>query len=455
MRNDRKMGGGPQVIVRLGKLPDCWPHSTVFLANLDCIFFGDPLKTAEISNNVKGFRAYGARLLPILGLLFRGDRNLLILQEIPPADLAAFFRDRLKLRLPEIAMIRLPHGCGIGSLEIDAATMRRLAENAAEVIDGYVTDSYLETLAGRIGKRSVNTQRSCRLANDKIELNRFLVQHGLPVFDGGETGSENELAAVLDELASHGYRKAAVRAAIGASGFGMQQIDLHAARRLSPSLAAEENLLVQGWIEEGQLGCQLLASPSVQFFCGEDGRVVLYDFTDQLLSNKSVHEGNMSPPISLAAEKEAREEILRQASMVAAWVAGLDYRGPGSIDFLIWRQAGMLRVLVCEVNARVTGATYPSLLALHCNPGGAWLMRNMVFGPCLDVAAFLSFLEERGLLFLPGAGRGIIPLNIICAENGQIVKCQLLFLDSRPESCLTMMEDFPGILPASCRFERD
>ncbi len=235
----------------------------------------------------------------------------------------------------------------------------------------------------------------------------------------------------------------------------MQLIDLDAVQRLSPSLAAEERHLVQGWIEEGHLGCRQLASPSVQFFCGENGHVVLYDFTDQLLSNNSVHEGNMSPPISLAAEREAKEEILRQAAEVAAWIAGLGYRGPASVDFLVWRQEGKLRVHVCEVNARVTGATYPSLLALHCNPGGAWLMRNMIFGPCLDVAGFLSLLEEKGLLFLPGAGRGIIPINTICAENGQIVKCQLLFLDNSPAGCLAMLEDFPRMLPASCRFERD
>ena len=444
-----------RVTIRLGELPACWQQSTVFLANLNCIFFGEPLKTEEITSNVMGFHSYGARLLPVLGLLFRGDRNLLLLQEMPQPDLAAFFRDRLQLRLPEIAILRPPHGCGIGTHEIDNETLQRLRHHAAEVIDGYVTDRYLENLASRIGKRNINSERGCRLANDKIGLNRFLLRSGLPVFDGGEAASALELNAVLDRLAGLGYRKAVVRAAIGASGFGMQLIDLEAERALSPSLAGEENLLVQGWIEEGRLGCSQLASPSVQFFCDETGRAVLYDFTDQLLSNNSIHEGNMSPPLSLAGEKEAKEEILRQAALVAGWVAELGYRGPGSVDFLVWRQQQKLRVHVCEVNARVTGATYPSLLALHCNPGGAWLMRNMVFGPCMDVAGFLAFLEGKGLLFRPGAGRGIIPVNVICGDNNQIVKCQLLFLGSSPQGCLATMEDFPKILPAYCRFERD
>lgn len=445
----------PQVVVQLGKLPACWQYSTVFFANLACIFFGNPLKTKELSDNVMGFHSYGARLLPVLGLLFHGDRNMLLLPEMPQPDLTAFFRDQLKLGLPEIVIISPPHSCGDQALTVDLATMQRLADSEAEVVDGYVTDSALEIFASRIGKRSINTMQSCLLANDKIGLHRFLLRRGLPVFDGGESESATELTAILDDLAARGYRKAAIRAAIGASGFGMQLIDLQSRRQLAPSLAAEERLLVQGWIEEGRHGCRQIASPSVQFFCGGNGHVVLYDFTDQLLSNNSVHEGNMSPPISLASSEEAKDEILRQAAEVAAWISELNYRGPASVDFLVWRQDGQLRVHVCEVNARVTGATYPSLLALHSNPGGAWLMRNMVFGPCMDVAGFLSFLKERRLLFVPGSGRGIIPINTICADNGQILKCQLLFLDEQPSGCLAMLEDFPALLPASCRFERD
>lgn len=455
MPTDHHRGEGPNVIVQLGKLPPCWQCSTIFFANLACIFFGEPLKTKEISENVIGFHSYGGRLLPILGLLFRGGRNILLLPEMPQPELTAFFRDQLHLTIPEIVIITPPHSCGDQELTVGASTLRRLAASAAEVIDGYVTDTALEKLAGQIGKRSINTMQSCLLANDKIRLHRFLQQRGMPVFDGGETASEAEFAAALADLAGRGYRKAAVRAAIGASGFGMQLIELNSKLQLSPSLAAEQRHLVQGWIEEGRQGCNQLASPSVQFFCGEGGDVALYDFTDQLLSNNSIHEGNLSPPMSLAAEKETKEEILRQAAEVAGWIAELGYRGPASVDFLVWRQEGKLRVHVCEVNARVTGATYPSLLALHCNPGGAWLMRNMVFGPCMEVGGFLTFLKSERLLFLPGAGRGIIPLNTICAADGRIVKCQLLFLASRPEGCLAMLEDFPRLLPATCRFERD
>jgi len=456
MGNDSQKSSSPKVKVQLGRLPECWPFSAIFLANLDCIFFGDPLKTEEIARNVMGFHGYGARMLPILGLLFRGGRNLLVLQEEPNQDLAAFFRDRLGLSLPELAYARMPDGCGLGRLDIEEPALERMRGADREVLDGYVTDTHLERLAAEINKRNLNTQESCRLANDKIALNRFLSERGLPVFDGGESGSDKELRRILSDLTALGYRKAAVRAAIGASGFGMQLISLkEAPEPLSDVLKAEDRLLVQGWVEEGRLGCSGVASPSVQFFCGQDNRVALYDFTDQLLSNDSIHEGNLSPPISIAGEEPLKSMILGQAMEVAAWVAGLGYLGPGSVDFLIWRKQGSPQVLVCEVNARVTGATYPSLLALYCNPGGAWLMRNMVFGPCMTVREFLHFLEGKKLLFSLQRRRGIIPVNVISAANGQIFKCQLLFLASSSPECLAMMEEFPGLLPSYCRFERD
>jgi len=456
MSGENESKRSAQVVVQLGRLPDCWPDSAVFFANLDCIFFGDPLKTEELVANVMGFSGYGARMLPVLGLLFRGSENALLLGEEPDADLSVFFRDVLGLRLPEVLVHHLPPTCGLRTLGLDAVILHRLRASRAPFLDGYVTDPYLEELAAELGKRTVNSHRQCVLANDKIGLNRYLAAASLPLFDGGEA-TAGELRTELERLALLGYRRAAVRAALGASGFGMQVIDLEtgASRGLSASLHGEERLLVQGWVEEGRLGCSELASPSVQFFCGAEERVSLYDFTDQLLSNNSVHEGNMAPPLSMALEETVRTEIVRQATLVSAWIASLGYRGPGSIDFLVWRQEGGTRVQVCEVNARVTGATYPSLLALRCNPGGAWLMRNMVFGPCMNVRQFLGFLAERELLFEARSQHGIIPVNVIRAADGQIVKCQLLFLAETTQRCLRLMEEFPAILPSSCRFERD
>ncbi len=127
MPTGHKKADSPNVIVQPGKLPACWQCSAIFFANLACIFFGEPLKTKEISESVMGFHSYGARLLPILGLLFHGSRNILLLPEEPQPELAAFFRDQLQLVLPEIVAIHPPHSCGNQALTVAPATLRRLA----------------------------------------------------------------------------------------------------------------------------------------------------------------------------------------------------------------------------------------------------------------------------------------------------------------------------------------
>ena len=74
---------------------------------------------------------------------------------------------------------------------------------------------------------------------------------------------------------------------------------------------------------------------------------------------------------------------------------------------------GRTEVVVCEVNARVTGATYPSLLARHFLPQRAWLMRNFAFAPRLTCAEALAALDDAGLLFTPGRDEGLLPINFI------------------------------------------
>jgi len=221
-----------------------------------------------------------------------------------------------------------------------------------------------------------------------------------------------------------------------------------------------ESVLVQGWVEEGLHGVETISSPSVQFFCGDDNRISLYDLTDQLLSRNSVHEGNISPPLSIPAKSPIRDEIIRQAGEVASWIASLGYKGTGSIDFLVFAQDGRMRVYVCEVNARVTGATYPSLLARHFKPNSAWLMRNMLFKPTMDARSFLKHLDAQGILFKPNREDGVIPVNIIVTESGvtdsgKVEKAQLLFLAETAERCIEMLNEFPSRAPMECCFDRD
>ncbi|MFC1523642.1 hypothetical protein ACFL6N_02505 [Thermodesulfobacteriota bacterium] len=443
------------VTVGFGKSPRLWDKSVIFFANIDCIFFGDSEKTRAIIDNVAGFHGYGNRLIPVLGLLFRGNDNVLMVQEAPNKALLVFYSQVLGLKLPEIKVVEMPPECVPGRIGYHPGLKEYILDHPADTMDGFVTDPDMEVVAANLGKELINSHQACKDANDKLLLNRFLKSAGLPRFDGGEAEFGKELHQRLDQLRAMGYQQAVVRASLGASGFGMHIIRLDETGAPFPHhLFPEGRVLVQGWIEEGVRGISRVSSPSVQFFCGDNG-VQVFDLTDQLLSGRGVHEGNVSPPLSFSPDGMLQEELLRQTRLVTRWVADTGYRGTGSIDFLISTRADQTRIHVCEVNARVTGATYPSLLALHFNPQGAWLMRNILFEPCMSGEEMFSYFERKAILFKPGEEQGIIPLNIITDQNGMIEKSQLLFLSSTSEQAWDLMTDFPSLLPVECVYDRD
>jgi len=447
------------VHTRLGELPALWPDSVVFFADLYAIFFGEPEKTRQLKDSVRGFFGYGGRLIPMLNLLYRGGNNRLLLQETPDADAIAYFRNTLGLSLPETMVLdHRDHPTLHEGLMCRPDLWAALRDHPADRVDGYVTDSHLEGIAKRLGIPVLNGHQASRDANDKRLLNDFLHTAGLPQFDGGEVSPGPDLVRALTDLARGGYRRAVIRSALGASGFGVATVALDPSGTEPPHLprhlGTEERLLVQGWIEPGVCGITEVASPSVQFFIGPDA-VTVFDLTGQLLKDASIHEGNVSPPTDLGADPAIHAEVLAQTGEVTRWVAATGYMGTGSIDFLVYRQHGTLRVCVCEVNARVTGATYPSLLARRFRPGGAWLMRNFGFEPRFSTSKILHALNRAKRLYRPGAAGGVLPINFIHDRDHRVVKSQLLFLADTPDACHDEMLRCLDPLPVRGTYERD
>jgi hypothetical protein len=449
--------GGPPVHVAIGQAPDLWPGSAIFFADLYAIFYGEPEKTRQLEENVSGFFGYGGRLIPMLGLLFKGPDNLLVLQEPVEPDLPRYFSEHLGLAVPPVEVVdHRNYDTFYAGLAANPGLVERLERHPAPMLDGYVTDPPLEEIAARLKKRLINTYAQSRDANDKLLLHRFMERRGLPMFDGGEVAVGADLDACLRSLHGIGYRRAVVRSSLGASGFGVQTVELGPGASgdgLPAFLLADGRLLVQGWIEPGVRGVTRVTSPSLQFFCGDRGHAV-FDLTGQLLRDASIHEGNVAPP-DLGPMGGAVERIIEQGTEVVRWVAGTGYRGTGSIDFLVYDRDGAVEVVVCEVNARVTGATYPSLLARHFRPGGAWLMRNFGFAPRRTGTGMLAGLEDAGLLYLKDKDEGVLPINFIRDEDGLVAKAQLLFLAGSAERCMDMIVGCMGTLPTRRRYERD
>ena len=125
------------------------------------------------------------------------------------------------------------------------------------------------------------------------------------------------------------------------------------------------------------------------------------------------------------------------------------------LTFLVVEHCGSVEVRVCEINARITGATYPSVIARHFLPHDAWLMRNVRFAMPLKDTNLLKVLDQAGYLFHPDMQEGVLPINFNLNEDGSVQKGQFLFLAKNLDDCLFMLKQIESILPLSWHYDRD
>jgi len=395
------------------RLPGFWGENAVFVANLLGLFFGNEAETHMLAEEVGEVDSYGGRLLPVIDLLFAGpEKNLLVLEREPDPTLSRYFTETAGLTLPDVEVLSHQHYLELdrqlGATDLRAsAFLETLKEHPAARLDGYVTEWL---------------------------LHKYLEGVGLPTPMTEIAESPAEIADCLERLRGAGYSSAVVKAPMGASGIGLLKVEDLSVRAGIDVVVPEHFFtdgpcLVQGWIKKGEFGVSRVHSPSAQLFLNEDG-VVIYDLTEQILSHESVHEGNESPPPYLADHDEWRDELLRQAGEAGKWLHGRGYRGTASADFLlVENEDGGATVYVCELNARVTGATYPSVLARHFMPDGVWLLRNLRFTKPVPGAELMELLRSAHDLFVPGQSEaGVMPLNFNTGDDGLVHKGQFLCL---------------------------
>ncbi|MFT5125113.1 MAG: hypothetical protein ACI9TH_004695 [Kiritimatiellia bacterium] len=423
----------------IGQLPPSWNRSVIFFANLKSLFFGNQAERDFLLSEVRGVSTYGGRLIPLLNLLYHSEHNLLVLEEAPDPVLLQYFTQDLKLSIPEVRI--LPFDPYRQMQETDPC-FQDLADHAADWVEGFVTDSYLGELTRRLGKQGTTSSEGSYQGNNKLLLHQHLEQQGLPTFDTFLAHSASEAVHALAGLRDQGYAGAVVKSPIGASGIGLFKLaaDPAAAGTIPDYLFHEDACMVQGWLGDDLPGVSDIRSPSVQLFVHED-HLSLYDLTEQLLSPDSLHEGNVAPPPYLASHAGLQEELLRQAEVAGRWLHRTTYRGTASVDFLLAQRNGKTEVRICEINARVTGATYPSMLARHFAPGEAWLMRNLRAHEPVPGEAILDALDTAGLLYHPRRIRGVLPINFNLNPEGQVFKGQFLCIAPDPEDCAELLRE--------------
>ncbi len=441
-----------------GQLPEFWDRQVVFIANLLSLFYGNRAETHALRERVGTVETYGNRLVPILSLLFGRHPNLLILERAPDPDLSRYFVDRLGLVIPELAVLAHDDYLALASPTdeppADQRTwVERVAAHNAPWIDGYITDEVLVHLAELTGKKTINAQQGSALGNNKLLLHRHLESQNLLVFDTHMAHSADAIRGCLDALRKQGYSRAAVKAQIGASGIGLVRLHVDDKPSVPDYMFHEGPCMVQGWLDEQVEGVRRIGSPSVQLFVGEN-HLSLFDITEQILSDESIHQGNVAPPPSFAHDSAIARELLRQAEIAGRWLANQGYRGTGSVDFHLLERNGETEVRVCEINARVTGATYPAVLARHFKCG-AWLMRNLLFESPQSGRELLESLDRSETLFLPERVRGLLPINFNLDPEGQTVKGQFLYLGDTSEEVQTLLNHTADVLPVKWNFDRD
>ncbi len=443
--------------INIGQLPNFRDGSAIFFVNLKSLFFGNETQLSQLQDEVHGVTTYGGRLLPIISIVYKSPENLLVLTHEPSRSLKRYFSENLNLMLPGIELLSSEDFYSIDTDNIsDNARrfMQKVLNHPAGIVDGFVTDETLIKWSHRLGKRCLNNPESSRLCNNKLALYKHLKETNLPVCDTEIAASNDDVEACVKLLQKKGYKNAVVKSQIGASGVGMLKINLSGcSMKLPEYMFLEGDCMVQGWLEPGVNGTEEVHSPSAQLFVGEDG-VFIYDVTEQILSKQSVHQGNLSPPPYLEARSGLQEEILRQAGVVGRWLFLQGYRGMAGVDFIVAFKGESAEIFVCEVNARVTGATYPSILARYFVPEDAWIMSNLKTERPMEGEKLLEIMSKEGVLFCPGKKEGFLPINFNLNSDRKVTKGQFLFLGRSLRACLDTFDRLRGRLPVQWNYER-
>ncbi|NIP30289.1 MAG: hypothetical protein GTO02_13650 [Candidatus Dadabacteria bacterium] len=437
-----------------GELPDFWNRSVIFFSNIESVVFGNIEELEKLESEVKGFEAFGGRLISVLNLIFNGRPNLLVLEKASDQSIFNYYKDTLKLSMPELLIIdhEIYHSINSDDKAINEnKNVKKLREmlssHPAKWVDGFITDNSLMNWAEKFNKTCINSSQACYDANNKMELHYYLLEKELPVIDTEVAASIEHIHYCLENLLENGYKKAVVKSQFGASGVGMITLDTDIRKVEIPDYMFYEGpCLVQGWLMKGEGDIKKIYSPSVQLFVDEKS-VSLFDITEQILGEDSLHEGNIAIPPYLDKYEGLKEELLRQAEIVAKWVQSKNYRGPGSTDFIVAIKEDGFEVIVCEVNARFTGATYPSVLSRHFMPKGGWLLRNININEPLNGKELLNLIDEEGILFKPGESEGFLPVNFNLDDKGYVDRGQFLYLAENAKKCVAGMEKYCKHLP--------
>jgi hypothetical protein len=178
----------------------------------------------------------------------------------------------------------------------------------------------------------------------------------------------------------------------------------------------------------------------------DNGKILCVGGTDQILSDKLAHEGNVYPSTA-----KTIKDIMNSAYKMSAWLQAEGYIGSVGFDFGEYFNAKTAKLdhFLAEINPRINAANYSKSLMEELNRNqrkkdGPYIEAFLSTNIKTSVCSFARLNKLYGhLFFKPETGKGIVPYNIGCLDRGKFTLA--VFGKSRSD-VIEMYEDFKGLL---------
>jgi hypothetical protein len=315
-----------------------------------------------------------------------------------------------------------------------AATMERLLDNNVHLLGG---NSFIVDYANR-----------------KHNIRAKAIELGIRVPDGetvdlelGQNGKPYDLTPIQVAINKYIHKtgKVIIKGSYGASGFSIIIVE-SSPESVNNALSKIANSAGNSiYIVEEML--EVTFSPNILMHIKPDcGRISCVCVTDQLLSDDLIHQGNAYP-----SSARTLPDMINSAQGVSKWLQGKGYSGLVGFDFGEYSVPGTREIkhFLAEINPRINAATYPKSLMEHLNrkqrqKGAPYIEAFVSANIKTNARSFAELHESYGhLFFKPEIGKGLVPYNVGCLENG---KFTMAFFGKSRNEVEEMYEDFKNEL---------
>ena len=289
----------------------------------------------------------------------------------------------------------------------DKNLIQRLKQEKFHFLMPYIESYDMGKLAGEIGAFLFRSADFTDWINNKSNYRKVLRELKLPLIPGYQTNLE-KAKRHFKELKKRGFKKVVLKKERSVSGFSVfvteKEEDFD--QCLKDNLSEQKSFVLEGFIEDVRY------SPNFQYFITENN-VEFIVATDQILEKDRVsYSGNLYPSF-LIKKPAVLKTINEMSEKICGYLQTKRCFGLAGIDYIVTKQG---KVYSTEVNARINGSTFPSLIIEKLFGEDAnihWLFKTFHFKPVSFENLFNKFkyfIKKRGDF-------GVLPIGVDLLES--------------------------------------